>query len=145
MYDENLNAQRYVRILQENIIEPLDDMPLAQRYHMFFQHDGAPPHNSHIVRELLNHNFGDNWIGTYGPNRWPPRSPDLTPIDFYFWGDLKDKIYKYRANNVEELREHFENYIQRVSNIHIYNATRSIAKRCQLCINENGRQFEHLL
>ncbi|GBN23572.1 hypothetical protein AVEN_144157-1 [Araneus ventricosus] len=24
---------------------------------------------------------------------WPPRSPDLTPCDFFLWGYVKDKIY----------------------------------------------------
>lgn len=24
---------------------------------------------------------------------WPARSPDLKPLDFFFWGSLKDKIY----------------------------------------------------
>ena len=25
---------------------------------------------------------------------WPPRSPDLTPLDFFFWGFVKCKVYK---------------------------------------------------
>ncbi|GBL95107.1 hypothetical protein AVEN_188840-1 [Araneus ventricosus] len=24
---------------------------------------------------------------------WPPRSPDLTPRDFFLWGCVKDKVY----------------------------------------------------
>ena len=24
---------------------------------------------------------------------WPPRSPDLTPMDFFLWGYLKAKVY----------------------------------------------------
>jgi hypothetical protein len=24
---------------------------------------------------------------------WPPRSPDLTPIDFILWGFVKDNVY----------------------------------------------------
>ncbi|KZC14193.1 hypothetical protein WN55_06624, partial [Dufourea novaeangliae] len=29
-----------------------------------------------------------------GPMLWPARSPDLTPLDFFVWGTLKDKVYK---------------------------------------------------
>lgn len=58
-------------------------------------------------------------------------------IDFYFWEDLKDKIYKYSANDVEELGEHFENCIQRVSNIHIYNAIRSLSIMYQTADNSS--------
>ena len=25
---------------------------------------------------------------------WPPRSPDLTPCDFFLWGYVKDNTYK---------------------------------------------------
>ena len=25
---------------------------------------------------------------------WPPRSPDLTPLDFFIWGFVKCKVYK---------------------------------------------------
>jgi len=24
---------------------------------------------------------------------WPPRSPDLTPCDFFLWGYLKERVY----------------------------------------------------
>ena len=26
--------------------------------------------------------------------KWPPRSPDLTLIDFFFWGVVNSKMYK---------------------------------------------------
>ena len=25
--------------------------------------------------------------------RWPPRSPDLTPCDFFLWGVVKDTVF----------------------------------------------------
>ena len=28
--------------------------------------------------------YNDRWIGRSGPIAWPPRSPDITPIDFWF-------------------------------------------------------------
>lgn len=30
------------------------------------------------------------WIRTNENVSWPPRSPDLTPLDFFLWGTLKD-------------------------------------------------------
>jgi hypothetical protein len=29
------------------------------------------------------------WIGRGGTTAWPPRSPDLTPLDFSVWDTLK--------------------------------------------------------
>ena len=38
------------------------------------------------------------WIGGTGPkdlalHSWPPRSPDMTPCDFFLWGYLKERVY----------------------------------------------------
>ena len=46
----------------------------------------CPFHWALTVRESLNNSFPQRWIGRDGPIAWPPRSPDLTPLDFFFWG-----------------------------------------------------------
>ncbi|GBN27178.1 hypothetical protein AVEN_46569-1 [Araneus ventricosus] len=53
---------------------------------VIFQQDGAPPHWGMIVRDFLDENFPDRWCGRSGPIPWPPRSPDITPLDFFLWG-----------------------------------------------------------
>jgi hypothetical protein len=53
---------------------------------LIFQQDGAPPHFGAIVRTALDERFLGRWIGRRGPINWPPRSPDLTPMDFSFGG-----------------------------------------------------------
>ena len=57
----------------------------------YFQHDGAPAHNAQIVSNYLLERFS-NWIGNRGPIAWPPRSPDLTPLDFFCGELLKIKF-----------------------------------------------------
>jgi len=37
------------------------------------------------VRVYLNESFPNRWLGHIGPVAWPPRSPDLTPLDYYLW------------------------------------------------------------
>ncbi|KAJ4429330.1 hypothetical protein ANN_26334 [Periplaneta americana] len=34
------------------------------------------------------------WIGRGGPVAWPAQSPDLTPLDFFLWGCMKEKVYQ---------------------------------------------------
>ncbi|GFG36095.1 hypothetical protein Cfor_03668 [Coptotermes formosanus] len=60
---------------------------------MHFQQDGAPPHYHRDVRKCLNTRFPGRWIGRAAPIPWPPRSPDLTPLDFFLWGIVKDRVY----------------------------------------------------
>ncbi|CAL1261342.1 unnamed protein product [Larinioides sclopetarius] len=66
--------------------------------------DGAPPHFSLSVRKALNGKFPDSWIGSEGPIPWPARSPDLTPIDF-FWGYIKNFVYSETFRSVDGLVE----------------------------------------
>ena len=68
-------------------------------------HEGAPPHFSRIARQYLNDHFPGMWIGHNGPVAWPPRSPDLNPIDFYLWGHVKNEVYSTPVTNIDELWE----------------------------------------
>ncbi|PNF19251.1 hypothetical protein B7P43_G08008 [Cryptotermes secundus] len=59
-----------------------------------FQQDGAPPHFHRKVRGLLCLVLPQRWTGRAAPLlRWPPRSPDITPCDFFLWGYVKDMVY----------------------------------------------------
>lgn len=101
---DNLNAENFLNFLQNDLHDFFMEMPLAQRQNVYFQLDGAPAHNSLIVRNFLNANFPMKWIGRNSPlEPWPPRSPDITPCDFFLWGYLKNKVYTTRPRNRQEL------------------------------------------
>lgn len=38
-----------------------------------------------------------HWIGREDPIDWPPCSPDLTPLDFFFWRHVKSLMYETSA------------------------------------------------
>jgi hypothetical protein len=48
------------------------------------QQDGAPSHYQREVRHFLDEHLTGRWTGRRGPIPWPPRSPDLTALAF-FW------------------------------------------------------------
>ena len=87
----------------------------------------------------LNYVFPNRWIGRGGPVQWPPRSADLTPMDFFTWGEMKCLVYETPIYTPEEL-------VARVAKAAaIIRETHSFARRYQLCINLNGRHFQQLL
>lgn len=145
VYHESLNAERYLNILREHIPEILENLPLAELRNVYFQQDGAPAHNSRVTIRFLNDHFDRNLISTNGPVRWPARSPDLTPLDFFLWGHLKNVIYKNENNNMEQLLQNTQNALRNINRIYVSNAIRSISRRCRLCIDQNGLHFEQLL
>ena len=94
--DETVNRQNYLRILKNYFYPTMQRRRLNNK--MIFQQDGAPPHFSKEVHAWLNEKFNGRWIGRGGPISWAPRSPDLTPLDFFFYGDtLKQKYTKQRS------------------------------------------------
>ncbi|GFW48277.1 hypothetical protein TNCV_1108401 [Trichonephila clavipes] len=42
-----------------------------------------------VTIDLLKDTFGDRLISRFGPVNWPPRSCDLTPLDYFLWGYKK--------------------------------------------------------
>ncbi len=46
---------------------------------------------------------------------WPPQSPDLTPLDFFLWGHLKNKIFVTPPATIEELKRLITVEIQNIT------------------------------
>ncbi|GFT96212.1 hypothetical protein TNCV_3906621 [Trichonephila clavipes] len=56
------------------------------------------------VKRLPDQHFGDRIISRYYPFPWPKRSPDLTPMAFWFWGYLKSTVYLVQPSNIVGLK-----------------------------------------
>ncbi|GFW42081.1 uncharacterized protein TNCV_1905391 [Trichonephila clavipes] len=83
-----VTGERYTDMLQNRIIPSLADKHLLER--TIFMQDGAPPHIARRVKDLLRKSFGDDRVlSRHFHHAWPPRSPDLSPCDYWLWGYLK--------------------------------------------------------
>ncbi|XP_036145604.1 uncharacterized protein LOC118646565 [Monomorium pharaonis] len=137
-----LRGEQYATFLEEALPDLLDDVPLAARPR-WFQQDGAPPHNIRRVREYLNAQFPGRWFGAGGPLRWPPRSPDLSPLDFFLWGYLKEKVYAKQPENVEEVVARLHAAVATVDAEMLLHVRNEAVRRAHACLEANGEQFEH--
>ena len=95
----------------------------------------------------LNESFPNCWLGRGGPVAWPPRSPDLTPLDYYLWGHMKTLVYETKVESRAALRdrsfaaaEHIRNHPDNIAS-----ATQSLLMRAENCIATGGGHFEQLL
>ncbi|GFY74769.1 putative DD41D transposase [Trichonephila inaurata madagascariensis] len=82
---------------------------------MWFQQDGATSHTAHVTIDLLKNKFDERVISRNGPVDWPPRSCDLTPLDFFLWGYVKSLVYANKPTTLEELKANIEREIAAVS------------------------------
>ncbi|GFY22106.1 uncharacterized protein TNCV_3297501 [Trichonephila clavipes] len=68
-------------------------------------HNQAPPHNASSVQQLLRQALTDVCVNSRSfPTAWLPRSPDLTPCDFWLWGFLKDNVYQEHLTAVLDMK-----------------------------------------
>lgn len=109
---------------------------------MWFQHDGAPLNFSRSVREYLN----EQWIGRGGPISWPARSRDLTPLDFYLWGHVKQLVFRKVCNTEAEMRGRIvAAFEQNKSDRSVLNKVlANLVRRCQTCITRGTNMEQHL-
>ncbi|KFM67160.1 hypothetical protein X975_05885, partial [Stegodyphus mimosarum] len=98
--EKTVSSVLYLDMLENFVFPQLEKL----QPRVFLQQDGAPPHWGTIVRSSLNDHFTGRWIGRGGPIPWPPRSPDITPLDFFLWGFVKDNVYGRRVSNMDDLK-----------------------------------------
>ena len=142
-----LDGRKYLDFLQRILPELLRGVPDAVRNRMWFQHDGAPAHYHNDVRNYLNATLGNRWIGRGGPIEWPARSPDLTSLDFFLWGYMKQLVYETPVNSREDLAARIDVAAVKIRETPgvFENVRQSMLRRCQACITTGGRNFEHFL
>ncbi|CAG4953734.1 unnamed protein product [Colias eurytheme] len=142
-FPDNLNGVTYENFLRDELWALLEDVPLATRSRLIYQHDGCPAHYFRGVRQCLDEKYPHRWIGRGGPIPWPARCPDLTPCDFYIWGHMKQLVYNTPVTSPEELRERILTAAQNIKNTVSTRVTiTEVRRRLRACIRNRGRQFE---
>ena len=68
-------------------------------------------HRAHVTIALLKTTFDERVISRNGPVNWPPRSFDLTPLDYFLWGYVKSLVYANKPTTLQELRANIEREI----------------------------------
>lgn len=81
----NVNSENYRRMITDFFLPNLRAHPSFSS-HTWFQQDGATAHTARDSMTLLREAFPQKLISRFGDIPWPPRSPDLTPMDFFFYG-----------------------------------------------------------
>lgn len=144
VFNGTVTGQTFLAFLINTLPNLLDDVPLVDVLNMWFQMDGCPAHYAAAVRNHLTVEFPDRWIGRGSVFPWPPRSPDLTCLDFFLWGRIKDIVYQNPPTTREDMILRIENAVNGISRAEIESAVLSTRGRIHDCIANNGRQFEHL-
>jgi len=102
----------------------------------------ATSHTSHASMAKIQFSFGDSVISN---GLWPPRSPDLTPPDYFLWGYPKGRVYQSKPRTIDSLKANIAEEIQAVTADVLARTFQNMARRVQSCLDANGGHSQHML
>ena len=79
--------------------------------------------------DVLSPVFEDRIISRRGDIVWPPRSLDLTPLDYYLWGAVKDKYYADKPETMDDLKDNIREAIGEIQQHTIDNVLKNWTDR----------------
>ncbi|GFW54505.1 uncharacterized protein TNCV_2231791 [Trichonephila clavipes] len=106
-HNVTVNGDRYRAMITNFFIPELNNHDVQE---LWFQQDGATCHTARATIDLLKDTFGDRLISRFGPVNGPPRSCDLTPLDYFLWVYVKSLVYADKPQTLD----HLEDNIRRV-------------------------------
>jgi hypothetical protein len=82
------------------------------------------------------------WIGRGGRIAWPPRSPDLTPLDFFLWGYVKNIVYQVKINDLQHLKARMRDAVATVTPNMLQATRNEVEYRLDICHATKGAHIE---
>jgi transposase len=126
-FTQNLNSDRYVDIIEENIEEMKDQ---SKHKKVIILMDNDPKHTSAKAYKC----YKRHEVTLLD---WPSYSPDLNPIE-NIWGKIKRKLSMKKCSNVRQLKELISKYWNQltINDLKIY--AKSMEHRIERCIKNKG-------
>ncbi|RZC35148.1 DDE 3 domain containing protein, partial [Asbolus verrucosus] len=141
-FQGTVTGERYRQEFLDPFIHQLDDEELHVGY---FQQDGATAHTAGLTLEYLREFYDNRLISLGSDQEFPPRSPDLTPLDFSVFGYIKDQVFKQEFHNLEQLQDEITRCCLTIDREMLQNIFQNMKRRIRLCLQSNGEHFQHLL
>ncbi|GFV53507.1 putative transposable element [Trichonephila clavipes] len=107
-HNVTVNGDRYRAMITNFSFPELNNQDVQE---LWFQQDGATCHTARATIDLLKDTFGDHLISRFGPVNWPPRSFDLTPLDYFLWGYVKSLVYADKPQTLDHLEDNIHRVI----------------------------------
>ena len=132
-----VNATYYTNYLRKKLMPAC--LELYPDNDFYFMQDGASSHTSNLCQDLLQETCPRRFITK---NQWPPRSPDLNVLDYYFWNAVKESVYEGRREPFKDIKQ-LQERVKRVwsRSINMESVRKSIERfrpRLQCVVDNEG-------
>lgn len=137
-----VNGARYRDMIRNFLFHKLEGMDTQN---MWFQQDGATSHTTKETIALLRERFGDRLISRNANITWPSRSCDLTPLDFFFWAYLKEKVYINDPQTITDLKDNIIHEIGEIKSQLCQKVIENFCKRMYACRVAAGGHLQDII
>jgi len=131
IFSENLKAKKYLKILEKKVVKMDDLYPEG----WIFQHDGSGVHRANKVQKFINGLEEE-------PLKWPPYSPDLSPIE-NVWAWLKNQVSLDMPTTIRSLKQSIRRHWNRIDSTFLSPYFNSMSKRMSMVIENEGRRINY--
>lgn len=136
-FESTVNQHNYLDMLKTFFWRKHLSVANYKKY--YFQQDGATCHTANSVQDWLKDKFSAKF---FQKNRWPARSPDMNPCDFFLWGYLKSLVYKPLPKTLEDLKANVAREIKNIKKEMLENTFDNFVKRCHSVIDSEGGHID---
>jgi hypothetical protein len=74
------------------------------------------------------------------PCHWPPNSPDLNPLDYFFWNEVSSRLKMKKYSNRDELAQKIKEAVKEIPLKMIRDAIENFHPRVS-CVVRNHRRY----
>ena len=86
--------------------------------------------------------FPNRWIGRGGQTLWPPRSPNITPLVFFLWRYVKDRVFSTPVPDITNLKARITDAFATITEDILENTWREIDYRLDVLRATKGAHVE---
>ena len=122
-----VNGDRYWAILNEFLFTKIEEEDIAN---IWFQQDGTTCHTAEFRFDVLRPVIEDRIISRRADVVWPPRSCNLTALNYYLWGAVKDKCYADKPETIDALKYNIRKVIGEIQLHTIDNVLKKLDRSC---------------
>ena len=140
--NQSVNGDRYQQLL-EDVAWPVLRGKAARRNYWWMQ-DRAPPHCTNAAKKFLLEKFKGRVISRGIAVSWPAHSPDLNPLDFHFWGEAQQQVYREQPGNIEELIECVKKFAAAYGSSTVRSVAENVVKRARQCVDSRHKWWSVL-
>ena len=112
---------------------------------IWFQQGGSTCHTAEAILDVLRPVFEDRIVSHKADVVWPPRSCDLTPLDYDLWGAVKDKCYADKPDLIDALKDNIREAIGEIQLHTIDNVLKNWTDRVGYCMASRGSHLNEVI